>query len=87
MSKTKTNIAAPDTLVPDPMVAQEFGDVTLMTLYRWDHDPKMIAQGWPPPVKIRKRNHRSRRALDAFKQKLVTQAVKDRAALLSDTAA
>jgi hypothetical protein len=31
----------PDELVPDPQVAREFS-VTLMTLWRWDRDPK----GW-----------------------------------------
>jgi len=34
-------------LVPDPIVAEEFY-VTLMTLYRWDHDPAKRALGWPP---------------------------------------
>ena len=29
----------PDELVPDPQVAREF-NVTLMTLWRWDHDPQ-----------------------------------------------
>lgn len=37
-----------DTLVPDPQVAKEF-NVTLMTLWRWTHDPRL---GFPPPVKI-----------------------------------
>jgi hypothetical protein len=39
-----------DTLVPDPKVAEEF-HTTLMTLWRWDHDPKKAALGWPPKVK------------------------------------
>ena len=36
---------APDELVPDPQVAREF-NVTLMTLWRWDHDPKLAELGW-----------------------------------------
>ena len=36
---------APDELVPDPRVAREF-NVTLMTLWRWDHDPKLAELGW-----------------------------------------
>ena len=42
-----------DTLVPDPKVAEEF-HTTLMTLWRWDHDPAKAALGWPPKVKIDK---------------------------------
>ena len=56
----------PDELVPDPQVAREF-NVTLMTLWRWDHDPKLAELGWEPPVKIRKRNYRRRRRLEKFK--------------------
>jgi hypothetical protein len=58
---------APDQLVPDPAVAREFG-VTPMTIYRWDHDPRMAALGWPPAIKLpNTRNYRSRRRLEAFK--------------------
>src|ERR1700693_1718816 len=53
----------PDELVPDPQVAREF-NVTLMTLWRWDHDPKLAELGWEPPVKIRTRNYRRRRPLE-----------------------
>jgi hypothetical protein len=56
----------PDELVPDPQVAREF-NVTLMTLWRWDRDPKLAELGWEPPVKIRKRNYRRRRPLENFK--------------------
>lgn len=66
--------ATPDTFVPDPQVAREFG-VTAMTLFRWSHDPKMAALGWPPAVPIGQRNYRSRRALEQFKANLLKQAV------------
>jgi hypothetical protein len=56
----------PDPLVPDPKVAEEFG-VSLMTLWRWDRDPRMAELGWEPPVKIRKRNYRSRSVLEKVK--------------------
>lgn len=75
---TATTPAIPDALVPDPAVAREFGNVSLMTLWRWDHDPNMIALGWPPPIQIRKRNHRSRRALETLKQRLAEQAIWNR---------
>ena len=61
----------PDTLVPDPEVWKEFG-VTSMTLYRWTNDRDL---GFPPVIKIRKRNFRSRRALEAFKQRLIARAL------------
>jgi hypothetical protein len=47
-------------------VAREF-NVSLMTLWRWDHDPKLAELGWEPPVKIRTRNYRRRRPLEKFK--------------------
>ena len=56
----------PDELVPDPQVAREF-NVSLMTLWRWDRDPKLAELGWEPPVKIRTRNYRRRRPLEKFK--------------------
>jgi hypothetical protein len=61
----------PDTLVPDPEVWKEFG-VTSMTLYRWTNDPDL---GFPPVIKIRQRNFRSRRALETFKQRLIARAL------------
>jgi len=61
----------PDVLVPDPEVWKEFG-VTSMTLYRWTNDPDL---GFPPVIKIRKRNFRSRQALETFKQRLIARAL------------
>jgi hypothetical protein len=60
---------APDQLVPDAKVRQEFS-TTLMTLYRWDKNPDMKALGWPPKIPLNGRNYRSRRQLDAFKASL-----------------
>jgi hypothetical protein len=67
----------PDELVPDPTVFQEF-HITSMTGWRWDRDPELVALGWPPPVKIRNRNFRSRRLVEAFKEALVRQALEQR---------
>jgi predicted DNA-binding transcriptional regulator AlpA len=64
----------PDELVPDPQVAREF-NVTPMTIWRWDHDAGL---GFPPPIKIRTRNFRSRRALEAFKECLMRGALEAR---------
>jgi len=66
-----------DHLVPDPAFIKEFG-VTLMTLWRWDRDPRMIALGLPPPIKIRKRNHRSRKQVEIFKANLLKRALAER---------
>jgi hypothetical protein len=64
-------------LVPDPDVAKEFG-TSLMSLWRWDQDPAMAELGWPPPVKIRKRNHRVRQRIEAFKQTLIAKSIAER---------
>lgn len=69
---------APDVLVPDPQVRREMGGISEMTMFRWDADPNMAAQGWPPPVKIRGHKFRSRRQLEQFKHNMLTEAVKDR---------
>ena len=61
----------PDRLVPDPQVWAEFG-VTPMTGWRWTHNPEL---GFPPAVKINRRNFRSRKALEDFKQRLLRDAV------------
>jgi hypothetical protein len=60
-----------DELVPDPRVAEEF-EVSLMTLWRWSRDSEL---GFPPALQIRRRNYRSRGALDEFKARLVRAAV------------
>jgi len=72
---------AADTLVPDPKVAEEF-QTTLMTIWRWDHDPAKIALGWPPKVQIGKRNYRHRSQLEIFKSNLLKRALSARERLL-----
>jgi hypothetical protein len=67
----------PDELVPDPQVGKELG-VTLMTIWRWDRDPKMVALGWPPPVYIRKRKYRGRKLFEKFKSAALRRAIKTR---------
>ena len=67
---------SPDQLVPDPIVAKEFGGVSLMTIYRWTNDPEL---GFPPPIKIRTKNFRSRRAIEEFKARIMRTAIKQRA--------
>jgi hypothetical protein len=68
------NTETRDELVPDSVTCRDF-KVTSMTLWRWDRDPEL---GFPPPVKIRRRNYRSRRALEAFKQRLLIEAATQR---------
>jgi hypothetical protein len=63
---------APDALVPDPVVAEEF-HITLMTLWKWTRDSRL---GFPPvATKIRNRNYRSRRAIDEFKAKMIERGM------------
>jgi hypothetical protein len=64
--------SVPDELVPDPQVWREFG-VSRMTGHRWTHDPNL---GFPPPIKIRKRKFRSRKQIEAFKQLMMRQGLK-----------
>jgi hypothetical protein len=68
-----------DSLVPDPKVAKEF-HTTLMTLWRWDHDAKKVALGWPPKVQIGRRNYRHRSQIEAFKSNLLQRALAEREA-------
>jgi hypothetical protein len=67
-----------DELVPDPQVIRELG-ISAMSLWRWDRDPMLIAAGWPPPIRIRNRKFRSRRALEAFKAAMSRRAIAQRA--------
>ncbi len=73
-------------LVPDPAVHREFG-ITAMTSWRWDRSAEMIAMGWPPPIRIRKRKFRSRQALDLFKESLMKRAIAQRRSELSEITA
>jgi hypothetical protein len=63
-----------DELVPDPKVSREFG-ISSMTLWRWTHD---AALKFPQPIKIRGRCFRSRRLLEEFKTKLLSDAIAHR---------
>ena len=56
-----------DTLVPDKIVMAELG-VGRMALHRWTNDPGL---GFPPIIKIRTRNYRSRKALEEFKRRMI----------------
>jgi hypothetical protein len=68
--------STPEELVPDPQVWRELG-ITAMSGFRWTHDPDL---NFPPAVKIRGRNFRSRRALEAFKAELIRKALASRGA-------
>jgi hypothetical protein len=61
----------PDEFVPDLQVCREFG-FTSMTLYRTDARPHL---GFPPPVYLGTRKYRSRKMLEAYKQRLIAEAV------------
>jgi hypothetical protein len=72
-----TQTEAADELVPDPQVAKEL-NISLMTVWRWDRDPEMVALGWPPPVRLRTRKYRSRLQLEKFKNAALRRAIKTR---------
>jgi hypothetical protein len=66
-----------DTFVADGVVAQELG-VSTMTLWRYDHDNKMIDAGWPAKIVMGRRNYRSRNALEEFKASMLRRAMSAR---------
>jgi len=61
-----------DTMVPDRMVMAELS-ISAMTLWRWERDP---ALSFPPKIQIRNRNYRSRKALEAFKERMFSEAAR-----------
>ena len=63
-----------DSLVPDPQVWRELG-VTPMTGWRYTNDPKL---SFPPAIRIRGRNFRSRKMLEEFKQRMLRRALERR---------
>jgi hypothetical protein len=68
-----------ETLVSDPNVAKEL-DVSLMTIWRYDRDPRLAELGWPPKISIRDRNFRNRRLFETFKRNLLRHAMTKRGA-------
>ena len=78
---TTPTLPTNDVLVPDTEVCRELG-ISSMTVHRYDCDERMIALGWPPKIKMRQRNYRSRRALEAFKAGLVQRAIEQRRQLM-----
>jgi hypothetical protein len=72
-----TTTAAIDSFVSDSEVVRELG-ITLQTVFRWDQNSRVIADGWPPKIKIGTRNYRSRAALEEFKANLLKRALHER---------
>ena len=63
-----------DELVPKfPSPGQNSAGVTAMTFWRRDLKPE---QGWPAKIKTRRRDSRSRQQLEAYKAKLLSEALK-----------
>jgi hypothetical protein len=65
----------PDEFVPDPQVWREFG-ITSMSGHRFDRRPEL---GFPPPIRIGKRKYRSRKQIEAYKQRLIAKALAEAA--------
>jgi hypothetical protein len=64
----------PDEFVPDPIVQRELNK-SRWSLIRYENDPAM---GFPPCIYIKGKKHRSRRALEAFKRRLVEESLERR---------
>jgi hypothetical protein len=69
----------PDKFVPDAQICAEFGGITKMTLHRWTGNRDL---DFPPPIHIAGRSYRSRRMIEAFKERQVRAAI----AAMSDPA-
>ena len=50
--------------LPDPQVCHRYG-VTSMTLWRWDHDPRV---NFPKPIRINRRKYRDEAELEAWER-------------------
>jgi predicted DNA-binding transcriptional regulator AlpA len=59
-------------LLPDHKVCERYC-VSLMTLWRWDHDAKL---NFPRPIRIRGRKYRDQRELDTFSAAQARDAMK-----------
>jgi hypothetical protein len=66
-----------DVWVPDPEFIREFG-ISNMTKMRYDVDPELVQMGWPPPMRIKERNFRSRRIIEKFKANMLKRAIEQR---------
>ena len=50
--------------LPDPQVCRRYG-VSAMTLWRWDHDPRI---NFPKPIRINRRKYRDEAELEAWER-------------------
>jgi len=62
-----------DEFISDKTVIKEF-DITKMTLWRWDRSAEL---DFPPAIYIERRKYRSRKMVEAFKQRLLRKAIAD----------
>jgi hypothetical protein len=66
-----TNDADPGDLITDRQCRREMNDISAVTLWQYTNDPSL---GFPPIIKIRNRNFRSRKLFDEFKARLIAKA-------------
>jgi hypothetical protein len=67
-------------LISDPDVRADL-DITEMTSWRWDRDPRMAALGWPVAIYRGRYKFRSAAAYRKFKANLLRQAIERRSML------
>ena len=77
-AKSNKTAAKYDSLVPDATARAELGDVSKMTWWRWQRDARMVALGFPVAITLCDRTYRSRAELEAFKARLMQEAIKAR---------
>jgi hypothetical protein len=69
-------------LISDTDIRRDLGDLSRMAIWRWDHDPRMAALGWPPPELVNGRNYRNAEKYESFRGRLAREAIAKRNALL-----
>jgi hypothetical protein len=74
-SSADDDAASDDVFVPDPKVWVELG-ISSMTGWRWQRDRTL---NFPPAIRIRGRNFRSRRQLESWKREMLRRATAQRA--------
>jgi hypothetical protein len=71
-----------DGLIADVKVRVQLG-VTEMTTWKWDHHPKLAPPGWPPRIKMGRRNYRDLALFESFKKNLIAASLAERKSRLA----
>jgi hypothetical protein len=54
-----------------------------MRVWRWDHYPEQAPPGWPPRIRMGRRNFRDLEQFEAFKKNLIAASLAERKSRLA----